>query len=52
MNETGINHRREKQKPNQIILALAPFDNYQDRWNAGDMDFIKTLNALQSMGWE
>lgn len=51
MNETGVNSKMEKQKPNQIILALAPFDNYQARWNAVDMDFIKTLNVVQSMGW-
>lgn len=47
-----LKYKREKQKQNQITLALAPFDNYQDRPNAVDMDFIKTLNVVQSMGWE
>lgn len=45
-----LKYKREKQKQNQITLALAPFDNYQDRPNAVDMDFIKTLNVVQSMG--
>lgn len=45
-----LKYKREKQKQNQITLVLAPFDNHQDRPHAVDMDFIKTLNVVQSMG--